>query len=131
MVPLVILLTSVALSVKYVAHRKTIGLALAIIGLLEMVGFFMFSVTLGYISYRISYLPRQIILLQGFITLSGGVVTVFYAKPKKIIKTPTEKIEIKEPISSAIHSRSSLTHLTSAQQRRRKKAAYKEDKRLN
>ena len=96
-VPVVILLTSLVLSLKYVAHRKTIGLALAIIGLLEMVGFFMFSVTLGYISYRISYLPRQIILLQGFITLSGGVVTVFYAKPKKIIKTPTENIEIKEP----------------------------------
>jgi hypothetical protein len=46
LVPLAILIVSVVLSVKCFVCRRTIGTAIAVIGMLEMVGFFMFSITI-------------------------------------------------------------------------------------
>jgi hypothetical protein len=84
--PLGILFVAATLSVKFFSKRKSIGTVLAIIGVLEMLGFFMFSITLEGVSYLIPFSPRVIMLVQGAITLFGGLVTLFYAKPKKQLK---------------------------------------------
>ena len=82
-VPLAILIVSVILSLKRSVYRKTIGRAIAVIGVLEMVGFFMFSITLGYTVYQIPYEARVIIFLQGLSTVLGGLLTFSSSKPKK------------------------------------------------
>jgi glucose uptake protein GlcU len=80
--PLSILLVAAALSVKYFSKRKRIGTVLAIIGVLEMLGYFMLYFTFEGVSYRIPFSPREIMLIQGIITLYGGIVILLYAKPK-------------------------------------------------
>jgi hypothetical protein len=82
-VPIAILIVSAILSMKRSVYRRNIGRAVAIIGVLEMVGFFMFSITLGYIVYRIPYEARVIIFLQGLSTVLGGLLTFSSSKPKK------------------------------------------------
>jgi hypothetical protein len=81
--PLSILLVAVALSMKLPSHRKSIGTSVAVIGVLELSGFFMLSVTIEEVIYRIPFSPRAIMLMQGSITLIGGLVMLFYAKSKK------------------------------------------------
>jgi hypothetical protein len=81
--PLVILLIATELSLKYESKRKSIGTAAALIGVLEMLGFFMLAITIEEVTYRIPFSPRIIMLIQGSITLIGGLVILFYAKSKK------------------------------------------------
>jgi hypothetical protein len=81
--PLVILFVAVALSLKLPSHRKIIGTSVAGIGVLELAGFFMLSVTIEEVIYRIPFSPRAIMLMQGSITLIGGLVMLFYAKSEK------------------------------------------------
>jgi hypothetical protein len=83
MVPLVILIISLVLSLKCFVCRRTIGKAVAIIGILEMMSFFMFSISLDYIVYQVPYEARLIISLQGLLTILGGLVTLVSAKPKE------------------------------------------------
>jgi hypothetical protein len=80
--PLVILFVAVAISLKLPSHRKSIGTSVAVIGILEMLGFFMLSLTIEEVIYRIPFSPRIIMLMQGSITLIGGLVILFYAKSK-------------------------------------------------
>jgi hypothetical protein len=82
-VPLIILAVSVLLSLKCHVCRRTVGITIAVIGMLEMVGFFMFSITLNYIVYQIPYITRIIILIQGVMTFFGGIITLVSAQPKK------------------------------------------------
>ena len=82
-VPLVILITCVFLAVKYITHRKIIGTSLALIGVFEIIAHLQVTATLNGISYQIPYIPRLILLLQGFLTIIGGLATIHYAKPKK------------------------------------------------
>jgi hypothetical protein len=83
--PLVILLIATELSVKYPSQRKSIGTATSVIGVLEVLGFFMLSITIEEVIYRIPFSPRIIMVMQGTITLIGGLVILFYAKTKKIV----------------------------------------------
>ena len=82
--PLVIFFVATELSLKYPSKRKTIGTVLAIIGVLEILGFFMLSFTIEGVTYRIPFSPRIIMLMQGSITLTGGLVILYYTKPKRI-----------------------------------------------
>lgn len=88
------------LSLKYPLKRKSIGTVLAVIGVLEMLGFFMLSFTIDGIAYRIPFSPRIIMVMQGSITLTGGLAILFYSKPKSIshlnksIASSVEKQEI-------------------------------------
>jgi hypothetical protein len=82
-VPVVILMISLILSLKCFVCRKTIGKAVALIGILEMIGFFMFTITIGNTEYIVPYEARMIIFLQGFLTILSGVATSVSAKPKK------------------------------------------------
>ena len=81
--PLVILLVATELSLKFPLQRKNIGTVLAVIGVLEMLGFFMLSITIEEVIYRVPFSPRIIMVMQGSITLIGGLVMLFYAKPKR------------------------------------------------
>jgi hypothetical protein len=81
--PLVSLFVAVALSLKYPLKRKGIGTSVAVIGVLEMLGFFMLSFTIEEVTYRIPFSPRIIMLMQGSITLIGGLVMLFFAKTKR------------------------------------------------
>ena len=47
-------------------------------------GFFMLSFTFEGIAYRIPFSPRVVMVMQGSITLNGGLVIFYYAKPKRI-----------------------------------------------
>lgn len=88
------------LSLKYPLKRKSIGTVLAVIGVLEMLGFFMLSFTIDGVAYRIPFSPRIIMVMQGSITLTGGLVILYYSKPKiprdlkKSIASSVEKQEI-------------------------------------
>ena len=82
-VPLVILITCAFLALKYVTHRRSIGASLALIGAFEIIAHLQVTATLSGISYQIPYIPRLILLLQGFLTIIGGLATIHYAKPKK------------------------------------------------
>lgn len=82
--PLIILLMATDLSLKYPLKRKNIGTVLAIIGVLEVIGFFMLSFTFEGVTYRIPFSPRLIMVMQGSITLTGGLVILYYAKPQRI-----------------------------------------------
>jgi hypothetical protein len=75
------------LSLKYPLKRKNIGTVLAIIGILEVLGFFMLSFTFEGVTYRIPFSPRLIMVMQGSITLTGGLVILYYAKPQRINNT--------------------------------------------
>jgi predicted membrane protein len=85
--PLIILLMATELSLKYPLKRKNIGTVLAIIGILEVLGFFMLSFTFEGVTYRIPFSPRLIMVMQGSITLTGGLVILYYAKPQRINNT--------------------------------------------
>lgn len=78
--PLAILLIATELSLKYPSKRKSIGTVVAIIGILEIMGFFMLSLTIEGVTYRIPFSPRIIMVMQGSITLIGGLVMLYYAK---------------------------------------------------
>ena len=79
--PLAILYAGKALSVKYSAYKKIFGFCLIVMGLLEIVGFFQFHITINDITYIIPQHPKIIMLVQGFMTLLIGLDT-FYSKPK-------------------------------------------------
>jgi len=80
-VPLAILYAGKTLSVKYSAYKKIFGFCLIVMGLLEIVGFFQFHITINDITYIIPQHPKIIMLVQGFMTLLIGLDT-FYSKPK-------------------------------------------------
>lgn len=80
--PVLILLIATQLSLKYSSKRKSIGTVVAVIGVLEMIGFFMLSFTIEGVTYRVPFSPRIIMLMQGSITLIGGLAILFYAKSK-------------------------------------------------
>lgn len=82
--PLIILVIATELSLKYPLKRKSIGTVLAVIGVLEMLGFFMLSFTVNGVAYRIPFSPRIIMVMQGSITLTGGLAILYYSKPKRI-----------------------------------------------
>ena len=82
--PLVILLIATELSLKFPSQRKSIGTATAAIGVLEILGFFMLSITIEEVIYRVPFSPRIIMVMQGSITMIGGLVILYYAKPKRI-----------------------------------------------
>ena len=83
MLPLSIILIATGLSVKYYLKRKSIGTVLTVIGFLEVILFNMFSITFEGIKYRLPYTLRANMLLLGSITVIWGIITLFYAKPKK------------------------------------------------
>jgi hypothetical protein len=83
-VPLAILYAGKVLSVRYSAYKKVFGAGLIFVGLLEIVGFFQFSITINGIVYLISQHLKIIILVQGLMTLLVGLLT-FYSKPPKTI----------------------------------------------
>jgi hypothetical protein len=83
--PIVILLIATELSLKHPSQRKNIGTVLATIGVLELLGLFTLSITIEEVIYRIPFSPRIIMVMQGTITLIGGLVILFYAKSKKIV----------------------------------------------
>ena len=83
--PLVILLIFTGLSLKYASKRKSIGSVAALIGILEILGFFTLSLTIEEVTYRIPFSPRIIMVMQGTLTLIGGLAILFYAKSKKIV----------------------------------------------
>ena len=66
--PLIILLSAAELSLKYHSRRKSIGTVVAVIGVLEMIGFLMLSLTIEGVTYRIPFSPRIIMLMQGSFT---------------------------------------------------------------
>jgi hypothetical protein len=80
-VPLAILYAGKILSLRYSAYKKVFGAGLIIIGLLEIVGFFQFHVTINGVTYLIPQHLKIILLVQGFMTLLVGLAT-FYSKPK-------------------------------------------------
>ena len=82
--PLVILLIATELSLKHPSQRKNIGTVLAIIGVLELLGFFMLSLSIDGVAYRIPFSPRIIMVMQGSITLTGGLAILYYSQPKRI-----------------------------------------------
>jgi hypothetical protein len=51
--------------------------------MLEMLGFYMFSITINEIAYLMPYEARIIIFLQGLLTSLAGLATVISAKPGK------------------------------------------------
>ena len=62
--PLVILLVAVGLSLKHPLKRKSVGTVLAIVGVLEILGFFMLSLTVEGVTYRIPFSPRMVMVEQ-------------------------------------------------------------------
>lgn len=82
-VPLAILYAGRTLSLMYSDYKKIFGAGLIIIGLLEIVGFFQFHITISGVTYIIPQPTKIIILVQGFMTLIVGLLT-FYSKPKPI-----------------------------------------------
>jgi hypothetical protein len=89
-VPLVILYAGKVLSVRYSAYKKFFGAGLIAVGLLEIVGFFQFSITINDVTYLIPQHLKIIVLVQGFMTLLVGLLT-FYSKPPKTIE-PLQKV---------------------------------------
>jgi len=83
-VPLAILYAGKGLSVRYSTCKKVFGIGLIAIGLLEIMGFFQFHITINDITYIIPQPTKIIILVQGFMTLLVGLAT-FYSKPPKTI----------------------------------------------
>ena len=81
--PLVILLIATELSLKFPSQRKSIGTTTSVIGVLEILGFFMLSITIEEVIYIVPFSPRIIMLMQGTLTLVGGLVILFYARSKK------------------------------------------------
>ena len=81
--PLVILLIATELSLKFPSQRKRIGTATSVIGVLEILGFFMLSITIEEVVYRIPFSPRIIMVMQGTLTLVGGLVILFFSRIKK------------------------------------------------
>ena len=73
-VPLAIILSSVVLSVFCHVCRRTIGKAVAMVGVIEMMGFIMFFLSMPFEA-------RVIIFLQGFITVFSGLAVFVSAKP--------------------------------------------------
>ena len=51
--------------------------------MLEMIGFYMFSITINDTVYLMPYEARIIIFLQGILTSLAGLATVISAKPRK------------------------------------------------
>mgnify|MGYP006958016989 CR=1 FL=1 len=82
-IPVAILLVSLFLSLLCFVCRRTIGKTIAIIGFLEMMGFFLFTITINYIEYQVPFESRMVIVLQGLLTILAGAVTVVSAKPNK------------------------------------------------
>ena len=82
-VPLAILYAGKTLSVKYSSYKKIFGFGLIAVGLLEIVGFFQFHITINDITYIIPQHLKLIMLVQGFMALLIGLST-FYSKPKTI-----------------------------------------------
>ena len=81
--PLVILLIATELSLKFPSQRKSIGTTTSVIGVLEILGFFMLSITIEEVVYRIPFSPRIIMVMQGTLTLVGGLVILFFSRIKK------------------------------------------------
>ena len=94
--PLVILLIAAELSLKFPSLRKRIGTATSVIGVLELLGFFTLSLTIEEVTYRIPFSPRIIMVMQGTLTLIGGLVILFYAKTKKIVTQKYRSVRYKE-----------------------------------
>jgi hypothetical protein len=94
--PLVILLIFTGLSLKYAAKRKSIGSVAALVGILEILGFFTLSLTIEEVTYRTPFSPRIIRVMQGTITLIGGLVILLYTKSKKIITQKHRNVRQKE-----------------------------------
>jgi hypothetical protein len=89
-VPLAILYAGKVLSVRYSAYKKFFGAGLIAVGLLEIVGFFQFSITIYDVTYLIPKHLKIIVLVQGFMTLLVGLL-IFYSKPPKTIE-PLQKV---------------------------------------
>jgi hypothetical protein len=85
-VPLAILYAGKVLSVRYSTYKKVFAAGLIAVGLLEIVGFFQFSITINEVVYLIQQHLKIIILVQGFMTLLVGLLT-FYSKTPKTIDT--------------------------------------------
>jgi hypothetical protein len=85
-IPVAILLVSLFLSLICFVCRRTIGKTISIIGFVEMMGFFLFTVTINYIEYQVPYEARIIIVFQGLLTILAGAVTVVSTKPTKAQK---------------------------------------------
>jgi hypothetical protein len=94
--PLVILLIATELSLKFPSQRKSIGTATSVISVLEILGFFTLSLTIEEVTYRTPFSPRIIMVMQGTITLIGGLVILLYAKSKKIITQKHRNVRQKE-----------------------------------
>jgi len=90
-VPLAILYAGKFLSVRFSAYKKFFGAGLITVGLLEIVGFFQFSITINDVTYLIPQHLKIIILVQGFMTLLVGLAT-FYSKPPKTM-TAIQKMQ--------------------------------------
>jgi hypothetical protein len=85
-VPLAILCAGKVLSVRYSTYKKVFAAGLIAVGLLEIVGFFQFSITINGVVYLIPQHLKIIILVQGFMTLLAGLLA-FYSKTPKTIDT--------------------------------------------
>jgi hypothetical protein len=85
-VPLAILYAGKVLSVRYSTYKKVFAVGLIAVGLLEIVGFFQFSITINEVVYLIQQHLKIIILVQGFMTLLAGLLA-FYSKTPKTIDT--------------------------------------------
>jgi len=90
-VPLAVLYAGKVLSVRFSAYKKFFGAGLIAVSLLEIVGFFQFSITINDVTYLIPQHLKIIILVQGFITLLVGLAT-FYSKPPKTM-TAIQKMQ--------------------------------------
>ena len=86
-IPLVVFIVGVVFSVTNVALRKPVGATLIVLGVLEVLPFFLLLLGLNDITYFMPFILLAIIFVEGCITLLGGVFIVNLGKPSPKVDT--------------------------------------------